>query len=260
MKWYKHLVESGDDPDVDGAVILFGADGYYVFFRTLEVMAREFDYENPGSNTFLWEFYRKKFRISARKLRKILDFFNEKQRIYCRIYTQGKVKMVELKCPKLKALCDEHTRKVLSKKSGVSQESVRNESHTDNRQQITDNRLLKTLRGQILKLNEMAATDKVDFKAEAFFAPFVKKNDCSLKLAVEVSTALIDGWATIRTTPYAFANGVYKNRKQNHNERDAMQKAEEFKGQWADITGQAQDLAKGIGQNDQQPRTGANQS
>jgi len=250
MKWFKHLVDSGDDPDIDGAVILFGTDGYYVFFRTLEIMSREFDYQNPGTNVFLWDFYRKKFRISARKLRKNLNFFNEKQRIFSRFFKKGRVEYVELNCPKLKALSDEHTRKVLAKLSGVSQESVRNESHTDNRQQITDNRLLKTaktLRGQIIELNEKAKASGVDFKAEAFFAPFIKKNDCSLELAIEVSSALLNGWETIKTTPYAYANGVYKNRKQNRNERDSVEKAEAFKAQWADITNEIKQLTKGVG-------------
>jgi len=252
MKWFKHLVDSGDDPDVDGAVILFGANGYYVFFRTLEIMSREFDYEKPGTNTFLWDFYRKKFRISARKLSEILKFFDKKGRIFSKIYKEGRVKMIELNCPKLKMLSDEHTRKALNKLSGVSQESVRNESRTDNRQQITDNRLVKTaktLRGQIIKLNNLAKASGVDFKAEAFFAPFIKKNDCSLELAVEVSDALIKGWNTIQTTPYAFANGIYKNRRQNHNERDAIAKNEQFKAQWLDLIKELNinNLSEGIG-------------
>ena len=250
MKWYKHLVGSGDDPDVDAAIILFGPNGYYVFFRTLEIMAREFDYKNPGTNTFLWEFYRKKFRISARKLSEILKFFDRKQRIFCRIYNEGRVKMIELNCPKLRTLCDEHTRKVLNKMSGVGQELLQETLPTDDRRQITDNRLVKTvktLRGQILELNGMAKKDKVDFKAEAFFAPFIKKNDCSLELAIEVADALINGWATIQTTPYAFANGVYKNRKQNHNERDNAEANEQFKAQWADLSTELSTLTKGIG-------------
>jgi hypothetical protein len=245
MKWFKHLVDSGDDPDIDGAVILFGPTGYYVFFRTIEIMSREFNYQNPGKNTFLWDFFRKKFRISARKLRENLKFFDKKQRVFCRFYKDGKVDMIDLNCPKLRTLCDEHTRKVLSKKSGVSQELVRNESQTDNRSKTTE--LKEQLRGQILKLNNLAKNDNVNFKTEAFFAPFVKKNDCSLKLAIEVSGALISGWSTIKTNPYAFGNGVYKNRKQNQNERDAVKQAEIFKSEWADITGEALQLTKGIG-------------
>lgn len=118
MKWFKHISDSGDDPDIDSSNILFGSDGPWAFFRTLEIMTREFDIKNPGVNTFLWDFFRKKFRISAKKLRKILHFFDEKKRIFSRFYDLNGKEMIELKCPKLKELCDEYTQKQLFKMSG----------------------------------------------------------------------------------------------------------------------------------------------
>lgn len=42
MKWFKHVSDSLDDPFVYDLVKRFGADGYLVFFGTLEVYAREF--------------------------------------------------------------------------------------------------------------------------------------------------------------------------------------------------------------------------
>ncbi len=134
MKWFKHLVKSGDDSDIETAIELFGSDGYYVFFRTLEIMADEF---NPEGNVFLWNVFRKKFRISPNKTLKILSFFDEKTRIFSSFFTQNRKQYIRLKCPKLKSLADEYTRK----KSGVNPELIRSESH--NRQQITDNRLKK---------------------------------------------------------------------------------------------------------------------
>ena len=118
MKWYKHLTASGDDPDIHDSIEIFGPEGYYVFFRTLEIMSIEFDIENPGKNTFSRSFLMKKFQVSARKVSKILQFFNEKERIFCEFYNNGKMDMVSLNCPKLKELADDYTRKELARLSG----------------------------------------------------------------------------------------------------------------------------------------------
>lgn len=131
MKWFKHLVDSGGDPDIDDAISLFGAEGYYVFFRTLEIMSREFDYQNPGKNCFSAVFFRKKFRVSWQKVTKILRFFDGKGRIFFQFDNGNKLGEVRLYCPKLKGLCDEHTRRVLTKKSGVAQESLRQSDQTE---------------------------------------------------------------------------------------------------------------------------------
>ena len=74
MKWFKHISVSADDPDIDDSMTLFGSDGYVVFFRTLELMSREFDINNPGISTFSVSFYNKNLRISLKKLTKILQF------------------------------------------------------------------------------------------------------------------------------------------------------------------------------------------
>lgn len=131
MKWYKHLVDSGDDPDIDDAISLFGPDAYYVFFRTLEIMSREFDYKNPGKNEFSVTFFKKKFRISWKKTVKVMQYFDQRGRIFSNFSNNCKLGKIELYCPKLQELCDEHSRKKMSKKSGVSQESVRNESRAE---------------------------------------------------------------------------------------------------------------------------------
>ena len=246
MKWFKHLVDSGDDPDINAAVILFGPNGYYVFFRTLEIMSREFDYKNPGQNTFFWGFFRKKFRISARKLRENLEFFNKKGRILSQIYKDGNVDMIDLNCPKLRNLSDEHTRKVLGKSSGVSQELVRNESHTDNRLQITDYK--EQLRGHVKTLKNLAQKDKIDFRPMAFFSDLIKNNSCPPLLAVEVAEGLIKSWSTMRTNPYALGKGIFATRKQNHNEKASIAEALKFKKLWIPENDQnLKQLLKGVG-------------
>ena len=128
MKWYKHLTASLDDPDIFEAIDRFGGDGYLVFFGTLELMAREFDVDNPGVVQLPMRFLTKKLQLSRQKTVKILTFFAEKT-----VEKHSKVprfsfvikgKYITLNCPKLKDLCDEWTKKQLRSDSGVSQDSL----------------------------------------------------------------------------------------------------------------------------------------
>ena len=124
MKWYKHISDSLDDPFIAVLMRKFGSDGYLVFFGTLEVMAREFDVENPGKCEIDAGFLKKKLHISMRKLQLILNFCTEKQRIYAEFKNDD----VLLNCPKLKELCDEYTTKLIKKigtKSGVTPKNIR---------------------------------------------------------------------------------------------------------------------------------------
>jgi hypothetical protein len=115
LKWFKHISVSGDDPDIHDAVEIFGGDGYYVFFRVLEIMSTEFDIENPGKNAFSVSFLRKKFQLSGRKLVKILQFFNKRGRVLCEFYNDGSMDMIKLNSPKLKDLSDNYTEQIIRK-------------------------------------------------------------------------------------------------------------------------------------------------
>lgn len=108
MKWFKHMVDSGDDPDIGAIISRFGFDGYYMFFRTLEIMSREYDIENPGINSFNFQWFLGRFSrgISQKKLKNFLDFTKELGRIYYELDGDR----IILNCPKLKDLTDEYTR------------------------------------------------------------------------------------------------------------------------------------------------------
>jgi len=125
MKWFKHISDSADDPDVDDSMTLFGSDGYVVFFRTLEIMSREFDIKNPGSSTFSISFYRKKFRISWKKLSKILKFFEKRKRFFVTFSNGDGLDLITINCPKLKDYCDEYTKKRLAPLSGQTPDKLR---------------------------------------------------------------------------------------------------------------------------------------
>jgi len=79
MKYFKHRCGSGDNPSIGEAVELFGTDAYYVFFRTLEIMAKNFDIENPGVSNFNYKWFLKRFQKSFKRktIESIFDFFNQ---------------------------------------------------------------------------------------------------------------------------------------------------------------------------------------
>lgn len=106
------------------AVSIFGTDGYYVYFRILEIMADELDVENPGQNTFLIKTLRKKLQISIKKTLKILKFFEEKKRIFWSVSDNGCGQEIHLNCPKLKDLCDKYTEDTLRSKREVTSKSL----------------------------------------------------------------------------------------------------------------------------------------
>ena len=161
MKWFKHLIESGDDPDIGGIMNGFGFRGYYLFFRVLEIMAKEFEIENPGQNTFNFQWFLGRFprQVDKKTLLNFLDFCKNSLS-KTRIDYLLKGDQIWLFCPKLKDLTDEYTAKMLGVapdsvgiKSGVNQESVG--SH---RSKITDNRLQNIEHNNIISVFNLFKT------------------------------------------------------------------------------------------------------
>lgn len=124
MKWYKHISDSLDDPDISDAMELFGAEAYLVFFGTLEVMSREFDEENPGISTVSLPFLRKKLSLSRQKVVRILSFFSQKSRIFYEIFDENGLEMIRLNCPKLKKLADNWTEQKLRSKNEAEKKEL----------------------------------------------------------------------------------------------------------------------------------------
>jgi len=122
MKWFKHISTSGTDQDIGDLVGIFGLKGYYLFFRTIEIMSDEFDTENPGKNTFDFRWFLDQFsrKIDKKTLLKFLEITQKKRRIYFNL--NGKT--IYLNCPKLKELTDEYTERMLKKKSGLNPDQI----------------------------------------------------------------------------------------------------------------------------------------
>jgi len=126
MKWFKHLTASGTDPDIGAIVDKFGFKGYYLFFRTLEIMSTELSVENPAENSFNFHWFLDQFsrKIDRKTLLNFFDFTSKIGRIY---YTLNG-KTITIKCPKLKDLTDEYTDKMMKQKSGVNRDSIGSKS------------------------------------------------------------------------------------------------------------------------------------
>lgn len=134
MKWFKHISESGDDPDIGAIMDKFGSQGYYLFFRTIEIMAKEFDVHNPGRNSFNFHWFLERFRRGIGK-KSLLNFLNYTTKLG-RIKSRLNHDTIYLNCPKLKELADEYTEKML-KKIGTKSRRVsgQNPSHKNKKKE-----------------------------------------------------------------------------------------------------------------------------
>lgn len=108
---------------------LFGYNGYYVFFRVLELLGREFDENNPGCVTFSQEYFFGKFAKVGRKagsstVRRILEFYVNRDRFIVEYLESKPLDKIKVKCPKFEELADEYTIKLLKQKAGQKSNSV----------------------------------------------------------------------------------------------------------------------------------------
>jgi hypothetical protein len=132
MKWFKHLSGSLKDSVIFEAVELYGSDAYLVFFGTLEMLADEYDLDNPGSVRLSIKKMTSFFQLSRQKTVRILQHFdqiaNKQADKSVSFFVQFENDHILVTCPKFKAICDEYTRKFNKKLSGVSPELVRKKS------------------------------------------------------------------------------------------------------------------------------------
>ena len=137
MKWFKHLADSHNDPDLCVAREKFGHAALTVFWLTLELYAKEFDHYDPGTDGFIrlsWVDYRNKLRIKTKQTEFILTFYQNRGRIISK--RDGEYLLVKI--PKFVDMADEYTaRKMLKDKknvgiqSGHSPENIQPEVEVD---------------------------------------------------------------------------------------------------------------------------------
>ena len=129
MKWFKHFVDSGDDPDIGHLISEFGLKGYYLFFRTLEIVAREFDAQNESDLDQKWSWFCSRFdrKLKPKVIKNFLKTLQKLNRISFVITDEPKPTII-IKFFKFRALYDEYTKKRIKVLSGVNPDSVRNKS------------------------------------------------------------------------------------------------------------------------------------
>lgn len=141
MKWFKHMVDSGDDPDIGAIVDQFGFKGYYVFFRTLEIMSREFDIENPGEMrcNFNWFLSRFPRGITKKFLRNFFEFTSKLNHGKGRFQYKIEGNEIWLKNEKLKDLTDTYTDQILRSKLKESSKKVRSKFDNKKKEERSKN-------------------------------------------------------------------------------------------------------------------------
>ena len=203
MKWYKHLVDSGDDPDIRDSMTLFGEAGYYIFFRTLEVLSREFNIKNPGQSTFSLQYFSSRFyHTNWRTLSKVLQFFQDRDRFNIQFSENKNFKEITVKCLKLKDLCDEYTQKLLLQKSGQTPDSVGTNSRIEEevrskKKNIKERNIKKEpdpVWIETLKNKECYAHLNIDLELEKCLTYFETKN-------IKVSRQRFLNWLNRNPTP-----------------------------------------------------------
>lgn len=130
MKWFKHLLTQSDL--VDELEILYGAGGYYVFWKTLELMYKCIDYNNPTEKTVNKKVLFAKLGKTKRKtIIKVLEHCNlhyQKKGGVSGIKFKMEGDLIHLKCNKITALSDEYTTKLMAGTYGNTTDKLRSKS------------------------------------------------------------------------------------------------------------------------------------
>jgi len=109
LRWFKHLSDSHNDPDLSVAWDKFGDAGVTVFWVTMEMYAKEFEHLDKNSDGFLkigLKNYRRTLRKTFIKVESILNFYQKKSRIFFKI--EGDY--ILFKIPKFIELSDNYSR------------------------------------------------------------------------------------------------------------------------------------------------------
>jgi len=108
VKWFKHISATHSDPDFMEAEMSYGASASYVFWRTLEILAKENSVDKPlkiSEKVFKMYFP----AIKTGTLWRVLGFFSYKRRINLLQMEGG---YITIFCPKLLELSSTYTEKV----------------------------------------------------------------------------------------------------------------------------------------------------
>jgi|SRR5579863_9806980 len=115
MRWIKHLTRAHADPEIDGILEEFGAEGYGVYWLLVEEIAEKMEGKNPCTRVVHSDVkWASIVRTSVRKWRSIAKKMNDRLLIVVRS-TDNRI---EIDIPKILKYKDEYARK-----SGVAPDS-----------------------------------------------------------------------------------------------------------------------------------------
>ncbi len=182
MKWFKHLVGSTSDPDLMEAETLYKANGTYVFFRTLEILAREDVFKAPLIMNF--DAFRLWFpAISKRKLIEILQFFDKKNRFSFQLLGKN----ISIYCDKLSTISSDYAVKIQNfpkkiQKNTVTEVRSKKENKNKNKKENKE----KIIKHKFGEYSHVLLSDKEKAKLIEKFtlAGFLKKTE-NLDEAIE---------------------------------------------------------------------------
>jgi len=120
MKWFKHISTSLDDPFISDLLTAYRSDGYLVFFGILEIYSREFKPDSCWKLTISWNYLRKKCRISAKNIRKILQFIQNSGKWDIMFYDD----VVDIRILKFLDLLDETTLRKFKEKQKPNRDLI----------------------------------------------------------------------------------------------------------------------------------------
>lgn len=111
----------GDTQFVSELIYEFGHTGYYVFYRTLELLGVEFKIDDPDLATFnSRKFYDCFTMVSRTKNDKILSFCERRNKIFSYFFEKQRF----IYCPKFKDLLDIYTQRLLTKDGQVCSQTA----------------------------------------------------------------------------------------------------------------------------------------
>lgn len=117
MKWFKHVSGSLKDSVIFEAIEIYGPAAYLIFFGTLELVADEFDSQNPGVARLSIKKMTRFFQLSRQKTVRILKHFdqiaNNNPKKNVSFFVTFEKDHVIINCPKLAELSDNHTSKII---------------------------------------------------------------------------------------------------------------------------------------------------
>jgi hypothetical protein len=246
-----------------------------VFFVVLEILADEFNIQDPGICRFSAKKLRKNCQISGRKLSKILHFFNEKAQknlgSAISFYVQFDNDHLIISCPKFKKLTDEYTRKKMQILKSKNPDKIRSlSSKVPLRQQTTDNRQqTKVLNrdgensqpGFLFEKNNMGgALEEIINRCERIEqlkTQIPKEINIYAWVQDKINTAghpaailesldmLIARWPGV-DSPWAYTTAIFQLKNGNYWENEHIEQAKQFKEHWSS-SDEIMNLIKNIG-------------